>query len=58
MMTNAISRGELWMTLLAPNVKRVEGLCPSVQAADGEQRGESGDERRDCQGRTRETPHR
>ena len=41
MMTNAISRGELWMTLLAPNVKRVEGLCPSVQAADGELNGEA-----------------
>ncbi|MCM7577855.1 biotin-independent malonate decarboxylase subunit gamma [Enterobacter kobei] len=40
-MTNAISRGELWMTLLAPNVKRVEGLCPSVQAADGELNGEA-----------------
>ena len=41
MLTNAISRGELWMTLLAPNVKRVEGLCPSVQAADGELNGEA-----------------
>ena len=41
MMTNAISRGELWMTLLAPNAKRVEGLCPSVQAADGELNGET-----------------
>ncbi len=41
MMTNAISRGELWMTLLAPNAKRVEGLCPSVQAADGELNGEA-----------------
>lgn len=41
MMTNAISRGELWLTLLAPNVKRVEGLCPSVQAADGELNGEA-----------------
>ncbi|WP_392389260.1 biotin-independent malonate decarboxylase subunit gamma [Enterobacter kobei] len=41
MMTNAISCGELWMTLLAPNVKRVEGLCPSVQAADGELNGEA-----------------
>lgn len=41
MMTNTISRGELWMTLLAPNVKRVEGLCPSVQAADGELNGEA-----------------
>ncbi|WP_320734148.1 biotin-independent malonate decarboxylase subunit gamma [Enterobacter kobei] len=40
-MTNAISRGELWMTLLAPNVKRVEGLCPSVRAADGELNGEA-----------------
>ncbi|ELE9238282.1 biotin-independent malonate decarboxylase subunit gamma [Enterobacter kobei] len=40
-MTNTISRGELWMTLLAPNVKRVEGLCPSVQAADGELNGEA-----------------
>ena len=41
MMTNAISRGELWMTLLAPNAKRVEGLCPSVQAADGVVRSEA-----------------
>ena len=41
MMTNAISRGELWMTLLAPNAKCVEGLCPSVQAADGELNGEA-----------------
>ncbi|HBM2845794.1 TPA: biotin-independent malonate decarboxylase subunit gamma, partial [Enterobacter hormaechei subsp. xiangfangensis] len=28
-MTNSISRGELWLETLAPNAKRLEGLCPS-----------------------------
>jgi len=41
MMTNSMSRGELWLDMLAPNPKRVEGLCPSVQAADGELNGEA-----------------
>ncbi|MGC0036724.1 biotin-independent malonate decarboxylase subunit gamma, partial [Enterobacter hormaechei] len=40
-MTNSISRGELWLETLAPNAKRLEGLCPSVQAADGELNGET-----------------
>lgn len=41
MMTNSMSRGELWLDILVPNAKRVEGLCPSVQAADGELNGEA-----------------
>ncbi len=41
MMTNSMSRGELWLDILAPNAKRVEGLCPSVQAVDGELNGEA-----------------
>lgn len=41
MMTNSISRGELWLQTLAPNANRLPGLCPSVQAADGELNGES-----------------
>jgi len=41
MMSNSKSRGELWLETLAPNVKRIAGLCPSVQAADGELNGES-----------------
>lgn len=41
MMTHSISRGELWLDILGPNAKRVEGLCPSVQAADGELNGEA-----------------
>ena len=41
MMTNSMSRGELWLNILAPNAQRVEGLCPSVQAADGELNGEA-----------------
>lgn len=41
MMSNAISRGERWLDILAPNAKRIEGLCPSVQAADGELNGEA-----------------
>lgn len=30
MMTNSTSRGELWLQTLAPEAKRLEGLCPSV----------------------------
>ena len=41
MMSNAISRGELWLQALVPNARRLEGLCPSVQAADGELNGET-----------------
>ena len=41
MMSNAISRGERWLDILAPNAKRIEGLCPSVRAADGELNGEA-----------------
>jgi len=41
MMTNSVSRGELWLQTLAPNARRLEGLCPSVQAADGELNGET-----------------
>ncbi|MBW7751692.1 biotin-independent malonate decarboxylase subunit gamma [Enterobacter roggenkampii] len=40
-MSNAISRSERWLDILAPNAKRIEGLCPSVQAADGELNGEA-----------------
>ena len=41
MMTRSVSRGELWLDTLAPHAKRLEGLCPSVQAADGEINGET-----------------
>ncbi len=41
MMTNSVSRGELWLQTLAPNARPLEGLCPSVQAADGELNGET-----------------
>lgn len=41
MMSNTMSRGERWLETLAPNAKRLEGLCPSVQAADGELNGET-----------------
>lgn len=41
MMSNTMSRGELWLKTLAPNAKRIAGLCPSVQAADGELNGET-----------------
>ena len=41
MMSNAMSRGQLWLETLVPNAKRIEGLCPSVQAADGELNGET-----------------
>ncbi len=41
MMSNSVSRGALWLEKLAPNAQRVQGLCPSVQAADGEINGEA-----------------
>ncbi len=41
MMTNTISRGELWLQTLAPHAKRLSGLCPSVQAADADINGEA-----------------
>ena len=41
MMTTTISRGELWLQTLAPHAQRLSGLCPSVQAADGELNGET-----------------
>jgi len=41
MMSTSISRGALWLETLAPNASRLEGLCPSVQAADGELNGEA-----------------
>lgn len=41
MMSNPISRGELWLDTLAPHAQRLAGLCPSVQAADGELNGEA-----------------
>ena len=41
MMSNVISRGELWLETLVPGAKRIAGLCPSVQAADGELNGEA-----------------
>jgi malonate decarboxylase gamma subunit len=41
MMTHSVSRGELWLQTLAPNAHRLEGLCPSVQAADAELNGET-----------------
>ncbi|WP_407860030.1 biotin-independent malonate decarboxylase subunit gamma [Enterobacter pseudoroggenkampii] len=40
-MSNSKNRGELWLETLAPNAKRIAGLCPSVQAADGELNGEA-----------------
>lgn len=41
MMTQSNSRGALWLEKLAPNAPRMNGLCPSVQVADGELNGES-----------------
>ncbi len=41
MMTNTISRGELWLQTLVPHAKRLSGLCPSVQAADADINGEA-----------------
>lgn len=40
-MSHSVSRGALWLEKLAPNAKRLAGLCPSVQAADGELNGEA-----------------
>jgi len=36
-----MSRGAVWLEKLAPNAHRLSGLCPSVQAADGEINGEA-----------------
>ena len=41
MMSNSTHRGEVWVKRLAPNSKRLEGVCPPVQAADGELNGET-----------------
>ena len=41
MMTHSVSRGELWLETLAPHAARLAGLCPSVQAADGDVNGEA-----------------
>ena len=41
MMTQSNSRGAVWLEKLAPNAPRVNGLCPSVQVADGELNGAS-----------------
>lgn len=41
MMSNSKSRGEIWLENLAPKAKHIEGLCPSVRAADGELNGET-----------------
>lgn len=35
-MSQTISRGEQWLSLLTHNAPRLAGLCPSVQVADGE----------------------
>lgn len=35
-MSQKISRGEQWLSLLTHNAPRLAGLCPSVQVADGE----------------------
>ncbi|MFE4110989.1 biotin-independent malonate decarboxylase subunit gamma [Kosakonia sp. YIM B13611] len=40
-MSTTVSRGALWMEKLAPNAKRLSGLCPSVQAVDGNVNGEA-----------------
>lgn len=40
-MSTTVSRGALWLEKLAPNAQRLSGLCPSVQAADGEINGEA-----------------
>lgn len=40
-MSEMLSRGAVWLEKLAPNAPRVAGLCPSVQAADGEVNGET-----------------
>ncbi|MDZ7323771.1 biotin-independent malonate decarboxylase subunit gamma [Kosakonia sacchari] len=40
-MSTTVSRGALWLEKLAPNATRLSGLCPSVQAADGNVNGEA-----------------
>ncbi|MCL6742872.1 biotin-independent malonate decarboxylase subunit gamma [Kosakonia sp. R1.Fl] len=40
-MSTTVSRGALWLDKLAPNATRLSGLCPSVQAADGNVNGEA-----------------
>lgn len=35
-MSQNISRGERWLSLLTPHSERLTGLCPSVQVADGQ----------------------
>ncbi|WP_227136311.1 biotin-independent malonate decarboxylase subunit gamma [Kosakonia radicincitans] len=40
-MSTTVSRGALWLEKLAPNAQRLSGLCPSVQAADGQVNGEA-----------------
>jgi malonate decarboxylase gamma subunit len=41
MMSQSNSRGRVWLEKLAPNAPLMNGLCPSVQVADGELNGES-----------------
>lgn len=38
---NTNSRGEIWLSLLSQHAPRLGGLCPSVQAADAELKGET-----------------
>lgn len=40
-MSTTVSRGALWLEKLAPNAEHLSGLCPSVQAADGNVSGEA-----------------
>ncbi|HGE8301133.1 TPA: biotin-independent malonate decarboxylase subunit gamma [Serratia marcescens] len=40
-MTQAINRGEIWLTKLAPDGPRINTQCPSVQVADGKFCGEN-----------------
>ncbi|CAI8814083.1 biotin-independent malonate decarboxylase subunit gamma [Kosakonia quasisacchari] len=40
-MSTTVSRGALWLEKLAPNATRLSGLCPSVQAVDGNVNGEA-----------------
>ncbi|WP_342323290.1 biotin-independent malonate decarboxylase subunit gamma [Kosakonia sp. BYX6] len=40
-MSTTVSRGALWLEKLAPNAEHLSGLCPSVQAADGNVNGEA-----------------
>ncbi|MBS1203760.1 MAG: biotin-independent malonate decarboxylase subunit gamma [Proteobacteria bacterium] len=40
-MSTTVSRGALWLEKLAPNAQRLSGLCPSVQAVDGQVNGEA-----------------